>query len=93
MDFLKTAIDKKENKLKRVMAENIVLSTLVGGVGGYLLSEAYTACMLETLGIQMAITSAFTVLGLIIGYFDGKAKQEELRLDLLLLRNLTEELK
>lgn len=92
MDFLKASIEKKEKRLKRVMVEHVGLAGIIGAVGGYIVSEAYTACMVNGLGIQMAIITALTTLGLIFGYFDGKAKEEELRLDLLLLRNLSHEL-
>jgi undecaprenyl pyrophosphate phosphatase UppP len=92
MDFLKAAIDKKEKRLKRVMVENVVLAGIIGCVGGYILSEAYTACMVNGLVIQVAIITGLTAFGLAVGYFDGKEKQEELRLDLLLLRNLSDEL-
>lgn len=91
LDFLKNAIEKKEKRLKRVMVENVALAGIIGAVGGYIISEAYTACMVNGIGIQMAIITALTALGLAIGYFDGKAKEEELRLDLLLLRNLSED--
>ena len=69
----------------------VALAGIIGAVGGYIISEAYTACMVNGIGIQMAIITALTALGLAIGYFDGKAKEEELRLDLLLLRNLSED--
>jgi len=92
LDFLKDAIEKKERKLKRVMVENVALAGIIGAVGGYIISEAYTACMVNGIGIQMAIITALTALGLVVGYLDGKTKQEELRLDLLLLRNLSDQL-
>ncbi len=92
LDFLKDAIEKKEKRLKRIMAENVALAGIIGGVGGYIVSEAYTACMVNGIGIQAAIIATLTVIGLAIGYFDGKTKQEELRLDLLLLRNLSDQL-
>lgn len=89
-EFMKAAIEKKEKRLSRILAENILFDSLFGGIAGYFLSSAYTACMLDGTPIQIAMTAFLAALGLGIGYFDGKAKAEELRLDLLLLRHLTE---
>jgi len=86
--FLIESIDKKEKRLKRVMIENVGLAGIIGVVAGYVLSEAYTNCLVNGAMFQIYIILAFTAIGIAIGYIDGKAKAEELKMDLMLLHDL-----
>lgn len=87
-NFLKQVIDKKEKRLKRIMLESIGFTGIVGALAGYVFSVAYTGCMVNPTTLQIAIVIIALSVGITIGYFDGKSKEEELKIDLLILNNL-----
>lgn len=87
-NFLNQVIEKKEKRMNRAMPESIGFTGIIGALAGYIFSVAYTACMVDGTTLQIIIVAITTTLGIIIGYFDGRAKEEELKTDLMVLQDL-----
>ncbi len=91
-DFLNRTIDKKEKRLNRIMPESIGFTGIIGALAGYVFSIAYTSCMVDGTMLQIIIVAVASALGVVIGYFDGKSKAEELKTDLMVLKDLNNRL-
>ena len=91
-DFLNRTIDKKEKRLNRIMLESIGFTGIIGALAGYVFSVAYTSCMVDGTTLQIIIVVVSLSAGITIGYFDGRSKQEELKTDLMVLKDLNNRL-
>lgn len=87
-EFLFRIIEKKEKRLKRIMLESIGFTGIIGALAGYIFSIAYTGCMVNPTTLQIIIVAITLAAGIIIGYFDGRSKSEELKTDLIVLHDL-----
>jgi hypothetical protein len=87
-DFINLIIDKKEKRLNRIMLESIVFTGFIGALAGYVFSIAYTSCMVDGTTLQIIIVAVASALGAMVGYYDGRSKQEELKTDLMVLKDL-----
>jgi hypothetical protein len=91
-NFLIQVIEKKEKRLNRIMLESIGVTGIIGALAGYVFSVAYTGCMVDGTTLQMIIVAIATALGVFIGYVDGRSKAEELKTDLMILKDLNNRL-
>ena len=91
-DFIDLIIDKKEKRLNRIMLESISFTGIIGALAGYIFSIAYTSCMVDGTTLQIIIVAVSLAAGITIGYFDGRSKQEELKTDLMVLKDLNNRL-
>ena len=87
-NFINRVIEKKEKRMNRAMIESIGFTGIIGALAGYVFSIAYTSCMVNGTTLQIIIVAIAFALGITIGYFDGRSKEEELKTDLMVLHDL-----